>query len=943
MQSAAPPPGSGSEDPWWKKPGYYLWLLAIGAIVYAYVFATSSIAQTTNKGVNVGAAPATGAPTVNVGNQVSLLLGCILIYMFISKMWTNGQYELMTNANPIFNWIVPVVNAVITFGLLIGLVFVSIRATQSDVVMRNKTTNNTDTTVDSKGFFGSNITLIGLILIALVVNASRNAWNWRASISNTFLQSSQFVINFWFPLVMMYYFIRVGPNYWFQIVSGVSLSITILMMCYNWWKISTQQVSITPVWETFKQMAKDVWNSFPFSPYLKYVENTDIMEVAKRVMIFALLAYVAYLMISVYKFKHTLIPCIGTDLASCFGVTGSDYNARNDTPYVNALFWTLMISVGVNVLNWILQLVSVYTSVNNWANGTNVSASPSNFTTTERAMQLLKLLVFPFYWLIKMFVQYPVATIVAFIAFAALGLLLYRSSFDLTAFVEGQRGTVITMFTMFIASLLIFGVYSMNSSTTGMVEGTMSYGQFIGKIGMVAAIAVCVVGLLLYFLNSHSKLVTLAGIFEYGITALIYITGIAIVIGAVRTLFSTSRKMGDSMFQVSLDGSNWVINILKLIGNLLFYLPCLMLDFADTMKEQYGLTMRPWLILLAIEAAFILAGHLLPSVVAKAINHTGVQILSAPISMTAATPITTYNIQFVNAHGVDVIPTPTADPDSNVTATTVSLRNYNYGVSAWFYIHPQPPNTNANYDSANYINMLQFGSFGPSVQYNPQNNALQFSIYGKTIVLPTNANDPLTVSDIPLQTWNNVIINSDKGTVDVFINNKLIYTGNHVPDNNADANAVHNITIGNADGIHGEICNVVLNTSPFTKAEIEWLYKTNKVLNPPVVGVNMDPLNQGDSESYLASEAVDIKTPLPTPMPTYSTYGMKTFGVLGAIFGAIFGWLFNDANTTSSIIGFFMGAIVFGLIGALLGAVFSTDGTVAYVLKTVANVFVDTF
>jgi hypothetical protein len=38
-----------------------------------------------------------------------------------------------------------------------------------------------------------------------------------------------------------------------------------------------------------------------------------------------------------------------------------------------------------------------------------------------------------------------------------------------------------------------------------------------------------------------------------------------------------------------------------------------------------------------------------------------------------------------------------------------------------------------------------------------------------------------------------------------------------------------------------------------------------------------------------------------------------------------------------------MGAVVFGLIGALLGALFSTDGTVAYVLKTVANVFVDTF
>ena len=916
MQSATP----GSEDSWWKNPGYYLWLLAIGAIVYAYLFATSAIAQTTNQGVDTGAN--TSAPINNVGNQVSLLLGCIMIYMFISKMWTNGQYELLS-----IPWVVPTINAVITFGLLIGLMFVSILATQHDVA---HITNLTD---GGKGFFGSNITLIGLILIAMVVNAGRNAWDWPASISNTFQQSAQFVLNLWFPLVMMYYFIRMGSNYWFQIVAGAALSVTILMMCRNWWKVSTQQVPINAAGETFKQMAKDVWNSFPIASYMKYVENTDIMDVAKRVMTFALLAYVAYLMISVYKFKHRLIPCIGTDFASCFGVTGSDHSS-NDTPFVNALFWTLMISVGVNALNWILQLFQIYTRFNNWANGTSAEAAPSKFTAAERAMQLVKLLVFPFYWTFTLFAQYPVATIVALIAFAGLGLLLYRSSFDLTAFVEGQRGTVITMFAMFVASLLVFGMYSMNSSTTEMVEGNMSYGQFIGKIGMVIAIAVCIVGLLLYFLNSHSKLVSIAGVMQYGITALIYIAGIAIVIGAAHALFSTSRKMGDSMFQVSPDGSNWVANVLKLIGNLLFYLPCLMLDFVDTIKEQYGLTMRPFLILLAMEAAFILAGHLLPSAVANAINHTGVQILSAPISMTNGTSVTTHDIQFVDTHGVTEIPTPVA-----ATPATVLLQNYDYGVSAWFYIHPQPPNANANYDS--YINMLQFGSFGPSVQYNPKTNALQFSIYGNPIELTPNV--PLTVSDIPLQTWNNVVINSDKGAVDIFINDKLIYTGNNVPDNQTRANSLFSITIGQADGIHGEICNIVLNTAPFTQMEIEWMYKTNKALNPPVVGANRDPLNQGDSASYMASEAADINTPLPTPMPTYSTHGMTTFGVLGAIFGAIFGWLFNDDSTMESVKGFFMGGIVFGLIGAMLGAMFSTDGTVAYVFKTAANVFVDTF
>lgn len=928
MQSAAAsgPDLDGSETPWWKKIGYYLWLFAIGAIVYAYVFSTSASALS-DTGIEPTRDTATGATNINVGNQVLLLLVCIMIYMGLVKLWSNGQYEILTP------WIAPGVNALITFGLLIGLVFVSFRSTQSDSILRASTAD------DSKWFFGSNITLIGLTVVAVVasiVMALRNNGDLYTSIFNVFQTTTQFVINFWFPLVLMYYLIRKDTNYWFQIVAGVSLSVAILMMCYDWWVPGP----ITSAWETFKRMAKDVWNSFPITPYLKYVENTDLIEVAKRVMTVALLCYVAYLMISVYKFKHILIPCMGTNFASCFGVTGADYSS-NDTPYVNALFWTLMISVGINALNWILKLGSVYTSVNNLINGTATPTPATNMPTAEKAVQLLKLLVFPFYWTFSLFVSNPMTAIFAFIAFAAIGLLLYRSSFDLTEFIEGQRGTVITLFTMFIASLVMFGVYSANSSTDEIVQGAIPYSEFITKTGMVIAIATCIVGLIVYFLNSHSKLAMIAGVVQFGITTLIYITGIAIVVGMVRTMFSTSRKMGDSMFQVSAD-SNWVINMLKLIGNLLFYLPCAMLDFAEMLKVQYGLTTNRMLILLAMEAAFILAGRLIPIVVARTINHTGMQILSAPISMNSSMGISTYDIQFVNAHGVEDIPVPpAADPNGGVPTTTVQLKNYSYGVSAWFYIHPQPPNTNANYDSDNYISMMQFGPFGPSIQYNPKSNAMQFGLYGKPI--ESSKNEPLEVSDIPLQSWNNVVINSDNGAVDIFINNTLIYTGNNLPETPTYATAVFNVTVGEADGVNGEMCNIVLNTAPFTKPEIAWLYKTNKVMNPPVVGINMDPLNQGDAASYLATEAVNKDAPKPTPMPTFSTSGARTYGILGAIIGAIFGWLFNHESQMESVKGLLMGAVVFSLIGTLLGAMFSTDGTVAYVLKTVANVFVDTF
>ena len=760
-----------------------------------------------------------------------------------------------------------------------------------------------------------------------------------------------------------------------QIVYGSSLSILALTLVVYWWKFRNTVQFEKPIppdaeidrsgftsWQKFKyyvglfyqysqQYAPnifplDFFKAFPLIEYAKYVANTDLVELAKKVSMVGLLAYIAYMIFGVYIQKKPMTPCADSSFSSCFN---TPFPIGTDIPFANTLVWTLVLCSVVNLINWTIDVFvkQLFPEAVSSSSGT-----PPPAGIMEKMTTFFKLALFPFYWLTTLVAQYPIAFIVGFIVFAVLGLVLYRSSFDLNDFVQGQKGTVATTVIMLIVSLAVFGVYYMNSSTTDMVEGSMSYGQFIGKTGLGIAVMICLIGIIMYFLNSHSKLVTIVGVVQFGITALIYITGIAFVIGLMRTLFSSTRKMGSSMFQVSNDPeSNWVINVLKLFANLLFYLPCLMLDFVDMAKEQYGLTTRPILLLLAAQAAFILIGRFLPSFVARAINHTGVQILSAPVSMTTSVPITTYDIQFVNTQG-DIV-----TPISN-SQTKVNLKNYSYGVSAWFYIHPQPPTTNANYFDKD-MNIMTFGDFGPSIQFSPMNNTLKFALYGKPIKLN---NEVLTVSDIALQTWNNVVINSDKGAIDIFINNKLIYTGNIVPNDDGTAKeAIFNVVVGQTDGVHGEMCNVVLNTEPFTKPEIMWLYKTNKALNPPVVGVDMDPDNQGMAANDLASAAVhknapanDLASafdkPAPTSMPAISTSGATTFGIIGAMLGAIFGWLFNDENTQQSFSGlvqstkgFLMGAIVFGLIGALLGAMFSTDGTVAYILKTVANVFVDTF
>jgi hypothetical protein len=1024
MQSASASASASAPDPNKSlKLGYYLWLAAIGAIVYAYVFATSraEMANTTLDPTKID--ESTGKPIPNTGHRVITLLPFVWLYAILTKGYTALSIEYASETK------FKIGNVILTLLTLVGLVFVSIAATNEERIAQvlkaayvdidkekdeskkakliseiSEKVNNAKIYPDIEGkertgWVTTNIVLMGIIFLLFIgllnahaVNlsglAGNNNWTWpdrHITLSAYVLQiTSQFVFSFWFPFMMMVYLVKTGATDWFRIVAVVSIVAAIAYNLYNLYNIYIKNDLMTGL-ESLKESVKYFAESSPLLSYFKFVETNDLVDVvAKRVLIFALLCYVAYLMISVYKFKNSLVPCVSTYFESCFwnpnfkqtNKEKTYYDPNKNTPYINALFYTLMMAAGVNILNFITNMLSLYKRFNNRFNN-GKDQIPEFPGTFESLKTILLLFGFPFYWIFKLFAQHPLITIVAFIAFAAIGLLLYRSSFDLTAFIEGQRGTIITLFTLFIASLILFGVYTASSGTSsgtnsatssGTSSGpTASYSDFILRPMMFITVAACIIGIISYFLTSQSRLVTMANLLQYGITALIYIVGIAIVIGVFRAMFSMSRKMGGSVFQVS-ENSNWVINVLKLLGNVLLYLPCLMLDFVDMLKEQYGLTTRPYLILLAAQALFILAGLYLPSLVTKAINHTGVQIVSAPISMTVSTKITRYTVQFVDSKGVvshasgpnplpPFSPTTTPAPTPTSKPTDINLHNYSYGVSAWFYIHPQPPNTQSKPDTQ--INMFKFGNdgaIGPKVSYNQKTNILYIEMSGSGATIP-----PIT--DIPLQRWNNIVINSDKGALDIFMNGKLVYTGTHLQPAN---NAAHNVIIGNGMagdenkkddekdktfGIQGELCNMVLKQDPFTNAEIAWFYKTNKMLNPPLVGVNPDPLNQGDTASYLASQSVSNeivdnesnvdKTPN-NPL-SFSTSGATRYGILGAFFGAIMGYLFNRYDANESVKGLLMGTVVFGILGALLGALFSTDGLVANIMKTVANVFVNTF
>lgn len=154
----------------------------------------------------------------------------------------------------------------------------------------------------------------------------------------------------------------------------------------------------------------------------------------------------------------------------------------------------------------------------------------------------------------------------------------------------------------------------------------------------------------------------------------------------------------------------------------------------------------------------------------------------------------------------------------------IDIYNYNYALSAWFFIHEQPPDARAANNQ--FTSILNYGN-KPNILCNVHSHTLQIKMNSgidKESVL-------FETIKFPFQRWNNIVINYHGGTLDVFINKKLVSsTNNVVPYMSYDK-----ITIGENDGVSGGCCNVTYFSSPLTLLNIGLTYEALKHKNPPII------------------------------------------------------------------------------------------------------------
>lgn len=172
-------------------------------------------------------------------------------------------------------------------------------------------------------------------------------------------------------------------------------------------------------------------------------------------------------------------------------------------------------------------------------------------------------------------------------------------------------------------------------------------------------------------------------------------------------------------------------------------------------------------------------------------------------------------------------------PENLITRDNLYNAHYNYCVSMWLFIKSTPPNHTITTDG--FVEIMSFDG-QPKLDYNIKRNELRVSMV-KTknpMNIITKEPDDLisTIHSVPLQRWNNIVINYDGGTYDLFFNKQLIANYKNITP----IVGVRNVTVGKEKGMEGGLCNLTYFPWHLSKNRIAMNYDSLKNKSPPILG-----------------------------------------------------------------------------------------------------------
>ena len=259
------------------------------------------------------------------------------------------------------------------------------------------------------------------------------------------------------------------------------------------------------------------------------------------------------------------------------------------------------------------------------------------------------------------------------------------------------------------------------------------------------------------------------------------------------------------------------------IVNIIFYVPCLVVDYIKYLTHEFKSTVNYVYILYGVEIAIIFAYIYLPKLINYIFLQDGDTILSGPV--------------FLDIHeSIPLGPLMVQDRIDATRTNDIASQNQpviyrsSFGLSFWVYV-----NTQSSIDLTKEIPILNFGSGKPKVTYVYDNtNSMKPYCFKVYFTNNRNTDTPGVYQfNLPAQKWCFIAFNYPANVADLFVNGKLEYSFAFNQSNMPIFSGKETLEVGSDNGVNGAICNIKYYKQNLTRAEVANAYNLLMYSNPP--------------------------------------------------------------------------------------------------------------
>lgn len=391
--------------------------------------------------------------------------------------------------------------------------------------------------------------------------------------------------------------------------------------------------------------------------------------------------------------------------------------------------------------------------------------------------------------------------VVTFIAMIILLYVLLANSININ-FVKSNYNTIIMLSILFASVFIVYAISSnllkrMNTSSNQIIAGTLA-----------------LVWGILFYQNSLELSYDTSRMFRIGYFLLIILT-ILIGLTIAFSLFGNYLR--------SLDG------ISGFVAYFIFYIPCMLYDFYQSIMKELQMTSKEVYVLYAIEAVLFFMLFYFHPLVKRFVSSGGKEILYDPLFLNIEVPLASYEElkgfdENVDTHSLSfwvyMNHAANSNPVYAIGGHIISLGNFNLKYKNNLKTGEELVDILRNYDATKHEHKEKINELQDGVDF--ARDSFIFEFGGNVLE-----------EQLSSQRWNNIVINRTLNNVDVFINGE--YVSSIIPNASTSVLASHDrINIGQ-EGLSGAICNIRYFKEPQSKTQIAANYNLYSVMNPPII------------------------------------------------------------------------------------------------------------